>query len=205
MGRSNGVQASGTRHAFTLGRRCRLPFSLQAPLIPVVPKQLCRVRRAVRPVAAAHVARRAVQVAAPAHPLGMRGGLGKLLGGHDRAALPVTACSGYLRAGGTSVQLPCAISAAIPMLSPSVGRGWCGLRWRTKPCRAKSMPWRLMRSLRPCLRRRWLHRLAGGLGCVCQPGRYVLCSGKCLPCCSMGRTPCRALRWHRGTVAEDAR
>jgi hypothetical protein len=33
----------------------------------------------------------------------------------------------------------------------------------------------------------------------------VLCSGKCLPCCSMGRTPCRALRWHRGTVAEDAR
>lgn len=27
----------------------------------------------------------------------------------------------YLRAGGTSVQVPCATSAAMPMLSPSVG------------------------------------------------------------------------------------
>jgi tetratricopeptide (TPR) repeat protein len=29
----------------------------------------------------------------------------------------------YFRAGGTSVQLPCATSAAIPMLSPNVGCG----------------------------------------------------------------------------------
>ena len=31
---------------------------------------------------------------------------------------------GYLRAGGKSVQLPCATSAAIPMLSLIVGCGW---------------------------------------------------------------------------------
>ena len=30
----------------------------------------------------------------------------------------------YLRAGGKSVQLPCATSAAMPILSPSVGCGW---------------------------------------------------------------------------------
>lgn len=30
---------------------------------------------------------------------------------------------GYLRTGGKSVQLPCATSAAMPMLSPSVGCG----------------------------------------------------------------------------------
>jgi hypothetical protein len=30
---------------------------------------------------------------------------------------------GYFRAGGKSVQLPCATSAAMPMLSPKVGCG----------------------------------------------------------------------------------
>ena len=41
----------------------------------------------------------------------------------------------YLRAGGTSVQLPCATSAAMPMLSPSVGCGVQGTR-RLPSCRA---------------------------------------------------------------------
>jgi hypothetical protein len=37
------------------------------------------------------------------------------------AASLFAARSGYLLAGGKSVQLPCATSAAMPMLSPSVG------------------------------------------------------------------------------------
>ena len=37
----------------------------------------------------------------------------------------------YLRAGGTSVQLPCATSAAMPMDSPRVGCGWMVLPMST--------------------------------------------------------------------------
>ena len=58
------------------GRVC-----LQSPLIPVVPKQLCRVLGSVGAIATPHVFGRAVQVATPAHPLGVGGGFGKLLDG----------------------------------------------------------------------------------------------------------------------------
>ena len=37
----------------------------------------------------------------------------------------------YLRTGGKSVQLPCATSAAMPILSPSVGWGWMVLPMST--------------------------------------------------------------------------
>src|SRR5690606_1225939 len=64
------------------GRCWSCLISVEPPLIPVVAKQLRRVLRAVRAVAAAHVLGGAIQVAAPAHPLGVGGGLGELLDCH---------------------------------------------------------------------------------------------------------------------------
>ena len=45
--------------------------------------------------------------------------------------MPDGARRSYLRAGGRSVQLPWATSAAMPMLSPSVGCGWMVLPMST--------------------------------------------------------------------------
>src|SRR3989344_1854602 len=50
----------------------------------------------------------------------------------------------YFFCGGTSVQLPCAISAAMPMLSPSVGCGWMVL-----PISTASAPISMARAISP--------------------------------------------------------
>jgi len=52
-------------------------------------------------------------------------GTNKEAANHFRLADSLFAArSNYFFAGGKSVQLPCATSAAMPMLSPSVGWGW---------------------------------------------------------------------------------
>jgi hypothetical protein len=56
----------------------------------------------------------------------------------------------FLRGAGTSVQLPCATSAAMPMLSPSVGCGWMVL-----PISTASAPISIARRLRRSCRRRY--------------------------------------------------
>ena len=52
----------------------------------------------------------------------------------------------YLRAGGTSVQLPCATSAAMPMDSPRVGCGWMVL-----PMSTASAPISMARAISPIM------------------------------------------------------